>query len=176
MKREDYNKLETGDILLLHIPFRWYDLRSYLSWIIRKVTKSKWNHTAVLYKLDHVVLVVEALSKGVIATGFQRWEKKHVGYSYKIFRTKRVEPKKTLEFSFGKKYDFWSTIFYQVIYILTKRWLGRIDKQSETKVNCSELAALYLEMPNAYAASPEDIFRFLKSNEAKFIECRKVDL
>jgi hypothetical protein len=173
MRKEDHKKFKTGDILLLHIPFRWYDLRSYLSWAIRFFTSSHWNHTAVLYKLDHVILVVEAMSKGVVATEFERWKKDHKDYSYEIYRTHQVEPKLTLEISFGKKYDFWSTLFYQVFYVLTGRWFGPIGKQSEKKVNCSELAALYLKIPNAYAANPEKIYQYLVENSAELIACEE---
>jgi len=57
--------LQTGDIILLHTRFR------FLSWLIRKGTKSYWNHVAIVLTTFedlpgyHSVLVAEAASDGI---------------------------------------------------------------------------------------------------------------
>lgn len=56
-------------ILLIHNPLVLYKPSTYLSYLIRKVTKSHWNHVAI--RVNDVV--IEAVGKGVILTKYENW-------------------------------------------------------------------------------------------------------
>ena len=44
-------------ILLIHNPFKLSNPKTYLSWAIRKVTRSHWNHCAVELEIDNTIYI-----------------------------------------------------------------------------------------------------------------------
>lgn len=64
----------------------------------------------------------------------------------------------------GKKYDFWGTLFFQLIYRITGIWFGPKGKAAEKKPYCSEhaLTPIYYVrgyFQDKYKWSPGDIMR-----------------
>ena len=63
----DPDKIKRGDILLVHTK------RSLTSWLIRKFTRSYWNHVGLFVSKDNQwpKWVIEALGEGIVGRPFE---------------------------------------------------------------------------------------------------------
>ena len=58
----DISQLKTGDVFLQNTHFKLHKPLTWFSYIIRKVTKSYWNHTSECLILDGKPYMIESLS------------------------------------------------------------------------------------------------------------------
>lgn len=151
----DKNILKSGDIILFHTKGF-----SIISWGIRGLTRSYWNHTGVYGENHHKKgYIIEALGRGVVETPID----KYIGnkkYDLKVVRVRREAYKdeeeydkglaqvlRCMENAVGKKYDWWAIVFLGIKYSIRSFW-NRGAKhipqkynpfQSRYKFFCSEL-------------------------------------
>lgn len=154
--------LKTGDIL--HCTGD-----RFLSRIIRKLTGSRFSHTAVVVECWGNIYIADAQNNGVNPKDFDSWMQK---YKYKFtvsrpqfeFDAKELS-KKAFSVSGVTKYDKWSLLFYQPLYLLTGKWRGKKNEAADDKLYCSEFVAWLYEFPNWWAMSPEDVYKHCDSDE-----------
>ena len=148
----DINLIKSGDKLLVHSKGF-----SPISFAIREITQSYWNHIGQIIKEDSRWYVIEALFKGVAKTPLDKyWASKK--YDLKVIRLKEISFKDIIEYKqgiklsnsrmnqkIGKKYDFWAIVFIGIKYFFTgyyrkvrKHIPARNLFQSRQKFFCSE--------------------------------------
>ena len=156
MKKE----LKHCDILLCYSG-------SVLAKIIRGVTSSKYNHLAIVLKVNDSYMISESQMEGVSLIEFENWQKKY-NYKFDIARLILTESEsydieyKVITCANVVKYDFKNLLLHQIIKIKLKIWIGKIGKRATKKQICSEYIAYLIDMPDYYKASPEDVYQYLK--------------
>lgn len=148
-------ELKTGDIVLFHSDFKFYSPISYLSAAIRFFADIYYNHVGIIIKNWDVPMVNEAVGRGIISdivTDRLR------GKEIKILRPKFEFLEKELAIKANNKlgntgYDFSGLLFYQLIFQLTKVWIGTKNKQrAEKRMYCYEYVAFLINQikPDIY--------------------------
>lgn len=139
-------------ILLIHNKFNWRQPLTYLSYGIRVVTCSKWNHIAIRIN-DRVI---EAKGDGVSISNYDDWFSR----SNRIVLPKIPRKHVTLNleevlFTEGESYGFLDLI-ESLKRIKQERWDGNTAQGIEDKKGllCSDLACILLGLPKIY--SPAD--------------------
>jgi len=126
-------------IILVHNPFELLKPRTWLAWIIRKVTKSNWNHCAVAVMIDGVECVSD-FQEHYKLRPFSEWqfEDKARQVRFKYYDTDKDSRWIIDQILFAsgryKGYDWLKLVNH-----LTKRKLGfTVFKESEKRFVCSE--------------------------------------
>jgi len=165
------NKLvnvQTGDATAVRRKFNIIRPISYLSWAIRIFTGFRYNHTELLMVKDGIVYTVGAHSNGVIKQLFGTYA---MDPDLEIEYLKKPEDvivtNDEVESLIGLPYDYWTLIFFQVIYRLTGLWLGKVGEKSEGKVVCSELVAIAWGIPKSHLASTKEVYEFWLSKTTR---------
>lgn len=163
------NNCSDNDVFIVRSKVRLGLQSLILAPLIRLFTKSKYNHAGLIsFAFMDSPVVVEADEKGFRPSCyFKDWLKKQDNF---IIYT-RTLPKISCDATLSdmkeeirkncfkrmvdilyKPYDFASTLFYQVVHLLTKRkaWIG---DESARHVNCSEAVA--------YVHGERDYYKFL---------------
>ena len=83
------HKLKTGDVVLQHTRSYIYKPNTWSCWIIRKLTKSYWNHSGEILSLDGEIYVIESLWGWITLTARSEYIKHDI--EYKILRMKWFE-------------------------------------------------------------------------------------
>lgn len=138
--------------------------KGFVPWVIRKFTKSKWNHVAMIVEVKNTLMVAEALNRGfIISKTLDDYmeETQNGKRGIKVIRRndKTFDPKECAERFvqiLGKKYEFKNLVIYQSIKSITGRYRGTTDYN---KVICSEAIGYTMKkiFPNWYSIDPEDI-------------------
>jgi hypothetical protein len=158
-------ELKAGDILSC-------TGKSLLSKAIKKISKSKYSHTALVVEIWGQLFIIDSQSRGTTIKTIKDWTKKY-NYSYDISRPIEftLEMKnRAIEKCGDTPYDFIGLIIFQPIMILTGKWLGKRGKKADKKLYCSEFISYVFEMPNRYSNTPQDVYDFtIKSKNFKII-------
>lgn len=145
-------------VLVLHCK-----RKSFLSRVIRFVTKSKYSHTAIAYVVNGETLVIDAQRKGVQSQLFKEWENK---WNYEFtptlvnlidVGTSREQFNLKLNTVLGHKYDFKSLVKQLLSERFGRKWTKEIDPTK--RFYCSELAAFLLNQPDFYKMNPQDVYQ-----------------
>ena len=155
----DPDKIKRGDILLVHTK------RSLISWLIRKFTKSYWNHVGLFVSKDNQwpKWVIEALGEGIVGRPFElKYVKVIRGNRGKVieinpskkFRVAIIRVKdltyeqrkkicnKAYQWALEeRRYDYLLLIIGMVLHLLTFRILKPGWLNIKTRFICSELIA-----------------------------------
>jgi hypothetical protein len=141
--------------------------KGFIPSIIRKLTKCEYNHVGIIHFYEGDLYVFEAVSKGFIPTStFEDWklEKDLKGEKWCVITPKKENNEwdrkvrcLRIKELVGKKYEFISLLFYQLIYQISKKWIGT---KNTKRVICSEAVAyVYRDyFPNYFKADPQDIY------------------
>jgi hypothetical protein len=62
-------------IVLVHSPLNWKNPLSLIGFLIRKVTKTYWNHASFLITLYGEKFILESDINGVVLIPFKEWAK-----------------------------------------------------------------------------------------------------
>lgn len=153
--------LQTGDIL--HCSSGRLAPR-----IIRFLTKSKYNHTAMAIEVWGEMCIIDSQKNGVNIKTFEQWEKKYK-YTYIVHRNtllndldKRALSKRAMTKSGVTPYDWTGLILKQPWKLLTGKWKRR-PKEDKT-MYCSEFVAWVYKMKRNYQMNPSDVFNYCESN------------
>ncbi len=134
---------------------------------IKKFTKSKLNHTALVIQIWDKLFVIDAQANGVNLKTFEDWVKVYK-YKYKVSRPKVWNKEMKIK-AISKVgitgYDFASLLVYQPLYLLTGKWYGK-KKHADSKMYCSEYVSWVFNLPEWYANSPQDVYdKMVASND-----------
>ena len=167
------NLIKTGDIVLEHTKFQPFKVPvSILSWFIRILTGSKWNHAGIAIREGGKVYVIDALASGVVKrewNDFRQPDNKEISiwrvkpkYQYRTM----AETKEEANSLVGIPYDLTNLFIHQVVLLVFKVWIGKIE-QAQDKLACSELVAyLYRGIfPKWYRLNPVDLIKSDKLNQ-----------
>ncbi len=151
----DKSVLKNGDILSVHT-----NGFSPISWGIRILTESAWNHSGmIVIDDDGKIWVIEAVGRGVVETPIEDYLNNTKKYRLKISRFREDSFKNKKEYddgiltatrrmreSIGKKYDYSAIIWLGLVYLikgLYKKGRSYIPignpLQVRNKFFCSEL-------------------------------------
>jgi len=154
--------MKHGDILICR-------RKSFLSRLIRKVTKSEWSHTAMALDIWGQTCIIEMQSKGIELIPIDDWRDKW-GYEFIVFRSE-TEPntkelgKKALSVVGKKiKYDYFTFIFRIPYKLITKKYKYKGEEIETKRMICSQLTGWLRDLPNWHKMTPESQFDYLKKN------------
>lgn len=152
-------KFKNGDTLLVSRKFQPFKIGCYLQVLIRffinilnvaffRLNKICWyHHVATICNINGVLCVFEAVDKGFVNSGnIYNYIKDETLSSYLVRRPNFEFDESSVRTAclslLGKKYDYWGTMFFQVIKQLTfgYLWLSNKHKYFE-KFYCSEADA-----------------------------------
>jgi len=145
----------------MYTPFSMRKPFSWLSFAIRKVSKSTWSHSAVVIDIWGRTFICEALATGIVVRPIEEWGEEAIVC---VSRPKTPVDKK--EFSSRAMsrvgytgYDYSSLLWYQLLYQITGRWYGHTDASRKTteRFYCSEFASWLYEpfFPHWYKTTPQ---------------------
>jgi hypothetical protein len=150
--------LKTGDIL--HCTGK-----KLLSKIIRKVTKSKFSHTALFIEIWGQPYIIDAQKDGVNVRPFDAWKDMY-GYDFEVSRPESIDEKELSMRALTRVghtgYDIEGLIFKQPIELLTGKW--KIKKNEQERMYCSEFVAWVYGVEKSYRMSPQDVYEWCKMN------------
>jgi hypothetical protein len=124
----------------VHNKFNWFRPVTYLSYLIRVVTCSKWNHIAI--KIDNQV--IESIGKGVVLSDWGKWVAHSNRIVLPLMPEKAVNPNELLNLK-GQRYGFFDLI--QIFrFIVATRWNGKStwNGKNFSGYVCSELACVLM--------------------------------
>jgi hypothetical protein len=155
--------LENGDIILIKVNrfSRWY--RWLLAKLIQFFDRNYYHHCAIYFN----GLIHEADADGVVISSLERYSGDEILILRAVKPLTRQESvllMRMAEMCLGSKYDYWGTLFFQLIYRLTGVWLGKTHNRANKKLFCSEHCILpYFQVrgyfPNHWKVSPGDLRR-----------------
>lgn len=163
MVRIKKNKLKNGDIL--HC-----ERNSLISRLIKRVTRSKISHTALILEIDNELFVVDSQSDGTRIRFFDAW---HNQYKYNLIATRPPQKYKPKELIgkirpyLNKKYGYIDLIRH---FILANSgiWIG--SKREDKNLICSEFVMRVYGVQDAYKMTPKDVYIWSMENNHKVIE------
>ena len=150
--------IQAGYVLL-------YRSNKLISRLIRFFQKSPYYHAGLVVELWGELFVAESDRHGLTVN---RLIDSIKGDGITILQPKfEYDPIQINKFVIpilGKhKYDMMSLFFYQVIYLMTGKWIGRRDEHASKRLYCSEFVAyvfhcLYQKFDDWYKTNPRMIF------------------
>lgn len=144
--------LQSGDIL--HCT-----RKTLLSWIIKKLTRSQFSHTALFLRIEGIDFIIDAQKDGVNLRSFEQWMEKYK-YKFLISRPLKHKEAEIKSRAFSKigvtAYDFQGLLIKSPLKLITGRW--RKTKKEYDKMFCSEFVAWCFQREYAYHMSPQDLY------------------
>jgi hypothetical protein len=147
-------------IVLVHSPLNWKRPLSLVGFLIRKITKTYWNHASFLtYAPGGQKFILESDINGVVAIPFKDWAKEQTIAIYD-FDYGQAEINK----AWGKvgvtKYDFASLLWFGLVRSLTGKYYGfTVERKAAKKFYCYEYLAWVMGMPNYYNILPNEFIK-----------------
>lgn len=156
--------LKTGDIL--HCAGK-----KWLSKVIRRLTKSKFSHTALFLEIWGQPYIIDAQKDGVNVRPWNEWQ---AIYNYDFVVHRALEgtvddvalSKRAMTKVGHTAYDIEGLIFRQPWELLTGNWNPK--KNEGDKMYCSEYVAWVYGVEKSYRMSPEDVYQWCISSN--FVE------
>lgn len=140
-----------------------------LSNLIRKFTKSKLSHTALVVQLDGMLLIADSQRDGTHLRSLHEWQKK---YKYKFFVSRPQCPMSVEESAAMQNrimstigivpYDFFSLFIKQPWYLISGRWRVKPAHKENGRFYCSEFVAFVLGFELSYMMHPQMLLEYLR--------------
>lgn len=159
------NNLRTGDIL--HCS-----AERIIPKLIKKFTKSKFNHSALFIEIWGQPYVIDAQKDGVNLRPWHDWMIKY-GYDIVAHRSsEEIDTKELAKRALTKvghtAYDFEGLIIKQPIELITNTW--HVKKDETQRMYCSEFVAWVYAISRSYRMSPKDLYDWCNINGFKQVE------
>lgn len=155
-------RLKTGDVIFTRMPLVWYKPIRFVSWAIRKVLKTWFNHVAIYVELYGKPFVAESTKGGVRIIPFDKWSKDSIIEikTPKFFEPQNEVGQKIMAYQGFTGYDYISLVWFQVILQATGKWKGEKGPKAQKKLYCSEYAALiyHQQFPEWWKTTPKDLY------------------
>jgi len=145
--------LEDGKLypVTVRTNFKFTNLRSWISLLIRLRYGSKCNHAAIFYRYRGQVWVYEADNRGVFPVLLRNWKRK----GDEIYAVNLEEKKNSyarMTEKVGNKYDYFAFIRH------LGRWVGwKKSKNSGKRMTCYEYVGFVYGLENWYKLRPSDL-------------------
>lgn len=139
----------------------------FLARAIRRFTRSRVNHTALVIEVWGETFIIDAQRDGVNLRPLKEWQKKY-NYNYIISEPKTfTKEQKQLAISMvgHTPYDFASLLWYQPLYILFGKWYGKRKGDAKNRMFCSEFVAWVYELENWWKLSPQEVKEKIKKHK-----------
>ena len=154
------NILRTWDVVLQYTVSYLYKPSTRAAWVIRKTTKSKWNHSGEIFILNGDICVLESIWGWITLTPWSEFIKQDA--FVKVIRLKGFEKKfnkkdyliKGLT-QLDKRYDYFG-ILKIFIFICTGKRDNISKRRSMTKWRCSEFNAWMKDLSWRQSYFPKD--------------------
>jgi len=158
------NFLKTGDILHCSSD-------RIIPTLIKKFTKSKYNHSALFIEIWGQPYVIDAQADGVNLRPWDEWEFKY-GYDVEVHRSPiEIDGKELAKRALTKVghtgYDFEGLIIKQPIELITNKWRKKNDETQ--RMYCSEFVAWVYAISRSYRMSPQDLYEWCQSNNFEVV-------
>jgi uncharacterized protein YycO len=152
--------LKNGDVFFVRIPLRLSRPLTLVSWCIRKVLGTWYNHIGVYVELFDSPFVAESTLGGVKVTPYKEWAKDYEIAVKRNPKLSRQFTKRLMRYQGHTPYDTWSLVWDQLILQLTGKWVGKKKEAAKDKLYCSEYYALcdVENFPEWWKTTPEDIY------------------
>lgn len=157
-------EFQVGDVVLVKVnQFRkWY--RWLLAKLIQLFDRTHYHH-CIIYVNNNQFHSAEA--EGVVVQELNHYKNDEVLVLRPLLPLSSVEKFRYLEYAnslLGRKYDYWGTLFFQLIYRLTAIWIGPRKLKASRKLFCSEHCLMPIHkvrgyFHNVWNRSPGDICR-----------------
>jgi hypothetical protein len=142
-------------LLSLHSPFDWRKPKRYLCFLIRFITGSYWNHSAIFLKEGENDYIIEADTHGVSMIPFENY-KRHgtIKLSDKTFLVEYERIKTKIGVA---KYDFRNLIIHQTLKEVFGIFITPKQGRKGERFTCSEFVAYVLDLPEPWTYTPRQI-------------------
>lgn len=156
--------LKAGDILSC-------TSHKLLATLIQKFTRSRINHTAYVLEIWGELYVIDSQKDGTNPRKLEDWVNK---FKYEIIVHRRLtiskeelelQNKRAMSKSGITPYDFKSLLWYQPKYLITGKWKGKENEDSESRMYCSEFVAWVVQLDNYWKLCPYDVYLQLKHDK-----------
>lgn len=153
-------KLRTGDVIFVKIPLTWNKPLTLVSWAIRKVLGTWFNHIGVYVELFGEPFVAESTLGGVKVTPYKEWAKNYVIEIKRNPKLSRFFAYRLMKYQGHTPYDTWALVWHQLILQVFGKWTGKKKDEAKDKLYCSEYYALcdVETFPEWWKITPEDIY------------------
>lgn len=139
---------------------------TWLSGLIQFFTKSKWNHAVVVLIFHQYSIVIHAQA-WVRIEMFDDWCKKS-DRDVALFLTLKPVDKLWLFRQINRLYDVMGLV-WQLIFILTGKWLGSKGIKADEFFFCSELTVRMMAVPDPFLYAPKNIPSLVPKGYLQFI-------
>lgn len=160
LQLKDRQMLQSGDVLSCSGT-------SWLARAIKKMTKSRINHTALVLEIWGELFIMDSQKDGTNPRRFEEWTEKYK-YEYRVHRPmsfSKEQKKKAISKSGTTPYDFSSLLWYQPRYLFTGKWKGKKGKKAEDRMYCSEYVSWVFNFEDWWANSPQRVLEILESSD-----------
>ena len=130
----------SGDVLL-------YEGETFFSWIIKKVTRSRFSHSGIAVWWNERLMVMEAVSRGVVVTPLSASVGQYKGHVH-WYASKRPlgegDRKRMIVFAqeeLGKEYALWKAVWVGIRLVFNWKTEERDELKREQKLFCSAYVA-----------------------------------
>ncbi len=168
-----YSRLAIG---LVHRPFSFKKPGTIVPYLIRKVTKSYWNHCCLLMKMDGKWFILEADTPRVHMIPLSAYEDTKL---IEVFPLEYSSPEtamnlhelqtKAMSAIYKVKYSLADLLWFMPISIATRKFYGKKYESFANKMTCYEYVAWVLSLENWYKMTPNEFY----SHIYKMISDRK---
>ncbi len=132
--------IASGDVLL-------YEGETFYSWIIKKVTRSRFSHAGITVWWNERLMVMEAVSRGVIVTPLSVSVGQYKGHVH-WYSSKRLlseeDRERMIIFAqeeLGKAYALWKAVWVGIQLVFNWKPEERDELKREQKLFCSAYVA-----------------------------------
>ena len=142
-------------ILSLHSPFDWKKPKRYICFLIRFITNSYWNHSALFVNIGGVDYVVESDIGGVSMIPWTNYKK--YGIIKLSENTYQVDWERISKHIGVTKYDYRNLIVHQLLKELFGIYIAPKQGKKGEKFVCSEFVAYSIKLPIPWTWTPKQI-------------------
>ena len=158
----DINKVQTWDVFLQYTNFYRDNPLTRFSWIIRKTTKSVYNHTSEAVWTESWLYMIESLGDWITLRTWEVWANTKVKKKVSHLRMHNFDSTFDVDtytnkalMQLDKKYDFRGIpkLFLMIVF---GYWKNISEEKSEKCLRCSEFTAWMKELPGRQKYLPRD--------------------
>ncbi len=153
-------EVRPGDVILYHTALSFAPV-SWLAWGIRKVTKSNWNHAALVLEIEGRTFIAEAFGGGVRlrpASYFLDRQRNRIKVLRPVYSNLLNAKAKALD-KLGCKYDFLA-VLQHLWKAIRGKWTGHTGDSAAGRMVCSEYVAYCLGLTEWWTWTAADLDRY----------------
>lgn len=152
------HELKPGDVVTYRTNLTTKDPISFVSLGVRVFTNCWFNHSAVVVQRGETLFLNEAIAQGVVSRPLSEvlvrpYNKLMIMRPYQV----RDDFNERANSKIGVPYDYWSLLFFQVIYRTTGVWIGPIAGMADRIEQCAEYVSWCHELPEWWRASTKEV-------------------